>query len=202
MAGTVSSFILTLRGTTILHASAVAVDGGALAFVGQSGRGKTTVAALLCVAGAELVTDDVLAVRPGPPVTCIGGSSELRLREGAATLAGDAASTRTTEDERLALTVPHAPVAAMPLRAVVIPRPSREATSLEVARLEPATAIVAFLAFPRVYGWNRRDVLQRDFGVFAALVDQVPVYTATIPWGPPFDPRVVNGLTDLARTTT
>ena len=71
----------------MLHASAVAVDGIGLAFVGQSGRGKSTVAALMCVDGAELVTDDVLTVDPGPPVRCQGGASELRLRAAAAHLA-------------------------------------------------------------------------------------------------------------------
>ena len=59
LAGTVTAFLLALRGETVLHASAVAIDGAAVAFVGQSGRGKSTIAALLCVAGAELVTDDV-----------------------------------------------------------------------------------------------------------------------------------------------
>src|SRR5262245_34858595 len=33
MAGTVGAFILTLRGATVLHASAVSIDGVALAFV-------------------------------------------------------------------------------------------------------------------------------------------------------------------------
>ena len=42
LAGTASAVLLTLRGTTVLHASAVSVDGTALAFVGQSGRGKST----------------------------------------------------------------------------------------------------------------------------------------------------------------
>ena len=65
LAGTVSSFLLALGGATVLHASAVAIDGAALAFVGQSGRGKTTVAALMCVDGAALVADT--ATRTGRP---------------------------------------------------------------------------------------------------------------------------------------
>ena len=42
-------------------------DGTALAFVGQSGRGKSTLAALICLEAVALVTDDVLTVDPGPP---------------------------------------------------------------------------------------------------------------------------------------
>ena len=46
LAGTASAFVLALRGETVLHASAVAIESSALAFVGQSGRGKSTLAAL------------------------------------------------------------------------------------------------------------------------------------------------------------
>ena len=51
-----------LRGMEILHASAVEMAGRAVAFLGSSGVGKTTLAARIVVRGARLVTDDVLAV--------------------------------------------------------------------------------------------------------------------------------------------
>jgi hypothetical protein len=51
-----------LRGRELFHASAVAIDGGALAFVGLSGAGKSSIAAHLVARGAALVTDDVLAL--------------------------------------------------------------------------------------------------------------------------------------------
>jgi hypothetical protein len=51
-----------LHGMEILHASAVEVAGRAVAFLGGSGVGKTTVAARIVARGARLVTDDVLAV--------------------------------------------------------------------------------------------------------------------------------------------
>jgi hypothetical protein len=52
----------TLQGLETLHASAVALDGSALAFLAVSGRGKTSVAAHLVARGAGLVADDVLTV--------------------------------------------------------------------------------------------------------------------------------------------
>ena len=151
LAGTVSAFLLTLRGHTVLHASAVAVDGEALAFVGQSGRGKSTVAAPMCVDGAELVTDDVLVVDAGPPVTCIGGAPELRLREKAAEIAAlhPDAATRETADNRLAFTPRPGPVESLPLAAIVIPAPSRTHSEVEVRRLEPSAALFSLLGFPR-----------------------------------------------------
>jgi hypothetical protein len=80
LAGTVSAALLALRGSTVLHASAVSVNGTAVAFVGQSGRGKTTMAALMCLGGDELVAEDVLCIEVGSGVSCIGGLTHLRLR--------------------------------------------------------------------------------------------------------------------------
>ena len=60
-----------LRGMHVLHASAVALAGRAVAFMGRSGVGKTTLAGRIVAHGARLMTDDVLAVddvqvRSGP----------------------------------------------------------------------------------------------------------------------------------------
>src|SRR5215467_1918075 len=43
-----------------LHASAVVVDGGAVVFAGETGKGKSTLAALFAAAGYPVVTDDCL----------------------------------------------------------------------------------------------------------------------------------------------
>jgi hypothetical protein len=200
LAGTASALLLTLRGATVLHASAVAMEGVALGFVGQSGRGKSTVAALMCLAGAELVTDDVLVVDPGPPVTCIGSARELRLRAAAAHLADAQPErpSRTTVDERRTFAPRPAPPGPLPLAAIVIPSPSRTAKEVEFRRLSASDALFTVLAFPRVHGWRRPDVLARDFTTLSQVVSQVPVYDVTIPWGPPFNPEVATVLATLA----
>jgi len=70
-------FAAVLRGLEVLHASAVVIDGQAVAFAGPSGAGKTSVALELCRLGASFLADDVLAVEsdggvlvghPGSPV--------------------------------------------------------------------------------------------------------------------------------------
>ncbi len=196
LAGTASAFVLALRGETVLHASAVSIESSVFAFVGQSGRGKSTLAALLCVDGAELVTDDVLTVDPGPPVTCVGGAAELRLRSAAAVIAQTQPErpTRLTADERLAFTPTPAPLRTLALSAIVIPSPSRTATEVEVERVPPSDALFALLSFPRVHGWLRRDVLSRDFTRLSQIVNLIPVLSVTIPWGPPFRPEVAKSL--------
>lgn len=57
--GPVMALLLSQRGHLLLHASAVAVDGGAVLFLGNAGWGKSTMAAALHARGHALVTDDV-----------------------------------------------------------------------------------------------------------------------------------------------
>lgn len=60
---------LAQRGRLVLHASTVAIDGVAVAFVGPSGRGKSTLAAALARRGHPLIADDltVIATEEGAP---------------------------------------------------------------------------------------------------------------------------------------
>lgn len=60
--GPVFNFLLHQRGCFVLHASTVAIDGQAVAFVGQSGAGKTTTAAAFLRAGHRVLSDDVAAL--------------------------------------------------------------------------------------------------------------------------------------------
>lgn len=60
--GPVFGFILLLRGTISLHASAFAIDGQAVALLGPAGAGKSTTAAAFARMGRSVLTDDVLAL--------------------------------------------------------------------------------------------------------------------------------------------
>jgi hypothetical protein len=53
------------RGITPLHASAIDVADGCVAFVGGSGAGKSTLAAALAARGHQVVADDVCFLRLG-----------------------------------------------------------------------------------------------------------------------------------------
>jgi hypothetical protein len=55
------NMLLYQRGLFLMHASAVAVDGAGIAFLGESGWGKSTIAAALQAQGRALVADDTLA---------------------------------------------------------------------------------------------------------------------------------------------
>jgi hypothetical protein len=60
--GPAMSVILRQRGRLVLHASAVVIEDRAIAFMGGSGWGKSTLANAFHQAGHALLTDDVLAV--------------------------------------------------------------------------------------------------------------------------------------------
>jgi hypothetical protein len=94
--GPILGYVLRLRGTVALHASAVAVDGQAVAFVGGAGAGKSTTAACFALKGFSILADDVSAidherdvfhVRPAYPhlrlwpasvASLLGGAEALR----------------------------------------------------------------------------------------------------------------------------
>jgi len=59
-------FLIARRGHTVIHGSAVALRGLALAFCGPSGRGKSTLATAFVNRGARILTDDCLALQPTP----------------------------------------------------------------------------------------------------------------------------------------
>lgn len=61
--GPVLGFALRVRGVLALHASAVVLDGRAVALVGPAGAGKSTTAAAFAAAGVPVLADDVLALR-------------------------------------------------------------------------------------------------------------------------------------------
>ncbi|MGH8900630.1 MAG: hypothetical protein ACRDYA_02875 [Egibacteraceae bacterium] len=199
LSGTVLAFVLSLGGDCVLHASAVEVDGAAIAIVGQSGMGKSTLAALLCAAGASLLTDDVLRVDVGGAPSCAQGATELRLRPQAESLVGlfnGQARTARTADGRLALRLRSAPAEEVPLAAIVIPYPCRTSVSLDMVEVTPADAVCRLVRFPRVLGWRHPAVLARQLDALVRLATRVPLVEARIPWGPPFRVEVARQLLD------
>lgn len=60
----VLGFLLHHREFLTLHASAVEVDGGAVAFIGPKGMGKSTTASVFYERGHRILSDDMVACRP------------------------------------------------------------------------------------------------------------------------------------------
>lgn len=197
VAGNLLATWLTLRGETVLHASAVEVDGRAVAFVAHSGMGKSTLAALACDRGAQFVADDL--VRPsivdGEPVRCWPGGAENRLRRPLGDLvAAPASSTRTSIDGRVVWEPLRTPECRPELVAIVLPELDPDRLSVETELLTPGAAILELTQRPRLLGWIDPAGREWQFANLARLARSVPVLRARIPWGPPFDPDMIGDL--------
>jgi ABC-type dipeptide/oligopeptide/nickel transport system ATPase component len=191
--GSLAALQLYLRDHLVLHGSAVQLGDHAVAFVGHSGMGKSTLATLMCVDDTGMViTDDVLRIDKsdaGQPLARLG-SAELRLRQGADDLLdrfpSDDLGYRITADQRSAVRPAGSARDYLPLRLIVIPQPTRESDAVELVRLPTKDALMAVLSFPRLMGWRDPAMLNRIFSQVGWLVRQVPVVVAKVPWGPPF----------------
>jgi hypothetical protein len=202
LAGTTLAFVLALAGRCVLHASAVEVGGRALAFVGHSGMGKSTLTLAACGAGARLVSEDVLvAVTHGEP-RCLPGNTDVRLRKGALSLLeGLDWPSFSTGDQRRAVQPPLSDLHEVPLDTIVIPHPNRKAHELTAEVMPTARAVMRLIAFPRVLGLVDPNVSRRQFEAVGRIVRSVPVLVASVPWGPPFRPDLGAELLRLMRHT-
>lgn len=198
VAGTLLATVLALRGETVLHASAVEMGGVAVAFVADSGVGKSTLAALACARGARFMTDDMLRFHESADgvIRCWPGATENRLRRDVADLSGEfaATATRRSADNRTVWRPPATTFDACRLAAVVLPRPDRERAELELRPLTPGAAVVELSRRPRLLGVSDPRLVSQSFLNLSRLARRVPVHAARVPWGPPFDPAVIEAL--------
>lgn len=198
--GLLVATILMLRGGFVLHGSAVDTPAGAIAFVGPTGTGKSTLAALCCASGARLIADDVLSTKiDATSVTVHGRSPEIRLRAGALSIADDMNAgfpRRTTVDGRLAIEPTSSSREATRLRAILLPRPNRELSTPRLVRLSVTRAAFELARNTRV-AVVEPQLLSQQFDQAVRLVSLVGVYEAHVPWGPPFLPGIAEALLSL-----
>lgn len=195
LGGILSASLIMLNGDLALHASAVLVADQAVAFVGQRGMGKSTLATIMCRdGGAQLISDDVLRVLPGPS-RIFPGATATRLRAAWQDSDGQEPTHRETADARYALALDSVgSLSPIPLAAVVVPFPSRDTSVVSIERLNALDALGLLWRFPRIVGWEGKGQLAQQFHGLAQLVREVPVVAARIPWGPPFDPGIAGAV--------
>lgn len=201
LAGTGLAFFLIIHDEFCLHASAVEVDGGCIAFAGSSGRGKTTLAAMACAAGYRLFGDDLLRVRVEDAGTiAYRGSSEIRLRSNAATVAARiSGDRRVTVDARTAVRPPRSEHEVLPVRAIVLPRPDREVADVQARRLRVSAAFAGLVECPRLVGWVHPPARDNEFDHLVRLASSVPVIEMRLPWSDELDPGVADAVIRAAQ---
>lgn len=134
--GPALGLLLHQRGLLVLHASAVVLRGGVVAFLGRSGHGKSTTAATLHARGCGLIADDVVAVdltAPGAPIVRPGYPQLKLWPDAVAALGGipDALPRVLAREEKRARAVAHPGAASWALRRLYV------LTDDETLALEP-----------------------------------------------------------------
>jgi hypothetical protein len=170
--------ILARTGQTVLHASAVVVNGHGIAFVGATGRGKSTLAAAFARAGHAFLTDDGLiavagadgyAIQPRRPILRLRSDSQ------AAVLAASGEGTVDLAKQRVAASglVPFhdQPV---PLSAIYVLGESRAPEHPVVGPLAPAAALAQLMQHCFILDVEDRARVSALFAALADLVERVP----------------------------
>jgi len=197
----VMPLVLNLRGAEALHASAVLVDGGAVAFTGPTGSGKSTLAAELARAGHPVISDDCLGVVDGGTAfEVVPAYPGLRLRSDALhhlDLEEHPAQPVAEYTDKCRLTVEDSaadPSRRRPLRAVFVLDDRHEADGEAVVRkLHPRDAAMELIGSAFRFEVEDRSMLERQLEFFTRVAAAIPVRRISAPRG-------LDRLPDLRRT--
>ena len=183
--GRVLATAMYAGGTLALHASAVQVGGTGLGFIAPKRHGKSTLAAALVAAGARLVSDDLLPIDLGPPVSVRPGVPVLRLHddaERAVALAGRGYGRVPRDVGKARLDVAAADLAAgpCPLAAVYVLAPRRDEPAHGAAatrtRLSPVAALEMLVGHTSIAPLLSAAEARPLLTIAAAVARSVPVY--------------------------
>jgi hypothetical protein len=186
--GPVLGFVLRLRGLSCLHASAVAIDGGAVVLLGPAGAGKSTTAAAFNTLGYALLTEDVVALEPAKTgFHVLPGYPQVRLwPDSVALLFGseEALPRLTPTWDKRALDRTRSQLRfesrSLPVRAIYVlsgtsGRTGAATISPGIAALEGAEALLALLANTYVGYLLEPSARPREFEVLSQLASAVPL---------------------------
>lgn len=171
----------SLQGELVFHASAVSLNGGAAAFLGRSGRGKSTLAASFAAAGSAFLTDDGLHldkraegywVHPSHPSIRLWSDSREALIHADAVMSPRVQYTnksRVLSDPQLA-----ACREALPLRRVYFLGDGL-ANDVVIEPMSPREALIGLVNHSFMLDTSTAAVMARHFDALSQMVS-LPMY--------------------------
>jgi hypothetical protein len=187
--GQILSFAFVRNGFEPLHSTAVVINGQAIAFLGDCGLGKSTLAASFLQAGYRLLTDDLLVLQSAPRgILAYPGPARIKLfPEVARRVLADPANCIPMNPHTRKLVVPLQPGQAcrdaVPLTAIYTLQPSSE-TPHDAIRIGPIRAREAFVTLlGSAFNCTIVDPerLRRHFEATHALAQVAKVKTLSYP---------------------
>jgi hypothetical protein len=191
---------MSRQGLPAFHASVVTVPGGAVAFVGQSGRGKSTLAASFALGGAEFLTDDALFMEEiDGRCRVLPSHASLRLWEDSVdaligTKIPRAGPISYTNKARLLAGdgLPYSETARTLLAAYVLE--PQGSTTVSIQALTGVERFVAWLGNSFLLDIEDRELLERHFEWTHRISSIVPTFTLDYPRDYAFLPTVRNAI--------
>jgi hypothetical protein len=171
----------SLQGELVFHASAVALNGGAVAFLGHSGRGKSTLAASFAASGHAFLTDDGLQldrrddgywVEPSHPSIRLWSDSREALVHADAVLSPPVQYTpksRVLSDDQLA-----ACREPMPLRRVYF-LGEGQADGVVIEPMNPREALIGLVNHSFMLDTSTAQVMARHFDALSRMA-ALPIF--------------------------
>ena len=187
LASHIAATCICLQGQIAIHANVIAINNLAVAFVGDSGKGKSTLTAYCAISGVGFVTDDVLVVdKQG---FARQGSSRIKLFSTTASNLGLNTSQETAykihyQPESLGATLQTSPV---PLKCIYLLEESAEEIYTEL--LPPGVAMMELIKNSYHTGVIMQDNLQL-FDEYINLIQKIAVKKI-------FYPRNLDRLSDV-----
>lgn len=179
--------VLSIQGKLSFHASAVQVGNGAAAFIGQTGRGKSTLAASFAKSGYHFLTDDSLVIEETKGVHYVTASHpSIRLWEDsveALDLANlDTMTTPTYTSKARIIAGPEIPFCEdkVPLKGIYF-LGDGSSDSLEILKMTGHEALIAWLQHAFLLDVNNKQLLSDHFNQLSNLVNQHTHYRLDYP---------------------
>lgn len=186
LVGPVIGMILHTKSFLTLHASCIALEGKGVAFMGDKGAGKSTIAAALIEGGHQLVADDIAAIKVENGLdVCQYGYPSMKLSE--ATLSafpkafdGQPQFARSPIGDKHIVKLPEADRTSVPLASLFLLGRGSE-PRLRRLTDEEAFACLMRYSYPIRFGNDvlRISVSKSFLENVAATSNRIPVYELT-----------------------
>lgn len=193
--GIVMALLLHQRGQLVLHGSAVSIAGQAVVFLGDSGEGKSSMAAVLYAQGHDLLTDDLAAIElVAPPRVAIAGTPIKLHPQVAQTLELPTPKQSLPTGKHL-YSIEPPPAGPQPLDRIFVLETAPEITLTPLPLQQSVTTLMRFAGLKAIL--PSRDATH--FTQCATLAQHCPIYSYRRPkdleWLPEIAAQLVRDLT-------